>query len=166
MFLRTFVLVLSFVPITVVAAPTFPVGSRPIPKPAPVIIAEPAPPEIPVPPEAPPKKKKGTFTKRRTPRTPAQLVEAYMPKVKGALSARWAEAVTPRMRDFASGNLSVTFKLDADGKVTGVTVTANTTNEPFAKFCDQFLRDTKFEAPPDGALADGQLEIPFTFTIY
>lgn len=89
-----------------------------------------------------------------------------MPKVKAALAARWADAVTPRMKEFTSGNLGVSFKLDAEGKVTEVTVTANTTNEPFAKFCDQFLRDTKFEPPPAGALADGQLEIPFTFTIY
>ena len=89
-----------------------------------------------------------------------------MPKVKAALAARWAEAVTPRMKEFVPGNLSVSFKLDAEGKVTDVTVTANTTNEPFAKFCDQFLRDTKFETPPPNALADGRLEIPFTFTIY
>jgi TonB family protein len=126
---------------------------------------EPPPAELPASPDAP-VRKKAASTKRRTARTPAQLVEAYMPKVKAALAARWAEAVTPRMKEFVPGNLSVSFKLDAEGKVTDVTLTANTTNEPFAKFCDQFLRDTKFEPPPAKALADGQLEIPFTFTIY
>ena len=88
-----------------------------------------------------------------------------MPKVKAALAARWSEEVTPRMRDFTAGSLKVVFKLDGDGKVTGVTVTDNTSNEPFAKFCDQFLRETAFEPPPAGAFADGEIEIPFTFTI-
>ena len=103
---------------------------------------------------------------KRPVRTPAELVKGYMPSVKAALAARWAGQVTPRMSEFTTGDLSVTFILDAEGKVTGVTVVTNTSNEPFAKFCCQFLRETKFEPPPSRALADGQLEIPFTFTIY
>ncbi|MEO6788219.1 MAG: hypothetical protein ABI318_19005 [Chthoniobacteraceae bacterium] len=103
--------------------------------------------------------------KRSKAKSPAQLIAAYMPKVKAALAARWADSVTPHMSEFSTGNLNVTFKLDADGKVTEFAVTANTSNEPFAKFCEQFVRETKFEKPPAGALTDGQLEIPFTFTI-
>jgi TonB family protein len=96
---------------------------------------------------------------------PSQLRAAYTPKVKAALAAQWAAALEPRMSEFSPGNVIVAFKVDADGKVTEFTVTANTSNEPFAKFCEQFVRDTKFETPPAGALTDGQLEIPFTFTI-
>lgn len=103
---------------------------------------------------------------RTTSKTPEQWIATYMPKVKSALAARWGAAVTARMTEFAPGNLSVNFTLDAEGKVIAVAVTANTSNEPFAKFCDQFVRETKFEAPPSGALKDGQLQIPFTFTIY
>ena len=95
----------------------------------------------------------------------AQLLAAYTPKVKAALAAQWADALTPRMSEFSPGNLIVAFKLDAEGKVTDFAVTANTSNAPFAKFCEQFVRDTKFETPPAGALTDGQLEVPFTFTI-
>jgi TonB family protein len=95
----------------------------------------------------------------------AQLRATYTPKVKAALSAHWADALAPRMSEFSPGNVIVAFKVDAGGKVTEFNVTANTSNEPFAKFCEQFVRDTKFETPPAGALTDGQLEIPFTFTI-
>jgi len=109
---------------------------------------------------APPARKK-TGTK-----SAAQLTSAYMPKVKAALGARWAGAVTERMSEFSPGSVDVAFKLDAGGKVTDVAVKANTSNEPFAKFCAQFVRETTFAAPPAGALADGQVEIPFTFTIH
>jgi TonB family protein len=95
----------------------------------------------------------------------AQLIAAYTPKAKAAMAVRWAEAIAPRMSEFATGNVNVTFKLDADGKVTDFAVIANTSNEPFAKFCEQFVRETNFEKPPVGALTDGLLEIPFTFTI-
>ena len=94
-----------------------------------------------------------------------RLIAAYMPKVKAALAPRWAAALEPRMTEFTRGIMKVTFKLDADGKVTDFAVVANTSNEAFEKFCEQFVRETQFEAPPAGALTDGQLEIPFTFTI-
>ena len=114
-------------------------------------------------PEAPAKPKPAA--KKSRGKSPAQYITAYTPKVKAALAARWAAALTPRMSEFSTGNVSVTFRLDADGAVADFAVTANTSNEPFAKFCEQFVRETKFEKPPAGALTDGQLEIPFTFTI-
>jgi TonB family protein len=113
--------------------------------------------ELPARPKATVKKPKG--------KSPAQFIAAYTPKVKAAMAVRWADALAPRMSEFATGNVSVTFKLDADGKVTEFTVIANTSNEAFAKFCEQFVRETTFEKPPAGALTDGLLEIPFTFTL-
>lgn len=97
-------------------------------------------------------------------RTSASLT-AYVAKVKSALAARWGRAVEPRMSEFTPGELEVAFTLDAAGKVTGFAVKSNTSNEPFAKFCDSFVRETKFAAPPASLLADGVVEIPFTFTI-
>jgi len=111
-------------------------------------------------------KPKSTLKKKTTGKSPAQLASAYTPKVKAALGARWGDAVTQRMSEFSPGSVDVIFKLDAAGKVTEVAVKDNTSNAPFAKFCDQFVRETKFEAPPEGALTDGLLEIPFTFTIH
>lgn len=124
--------------------------------PKPKVIATPTPAPV----------RKSATKRRTTPKTREQWIAAYMPKVKAVLASRWAEAVTARMSEFVPGNLSVKFQLDAEGKVTDVSVTANTSNEPFAKFCDQFVRESNFEPPPAGALADGQVEIPFTFTIY
>ena len=89
-----------------------------------------------------------------------------MPKVKLAFSSRWNDVVTPLMKDFAPGNVSVVFNLDAEGAVTDFKLTQNTSNEAFGKFCEQFIRETTFEKPPERALTDGQLEIPFTFWIY
>ena len=127
-------------------APTAPVA--PEPKPA-------AAPEAATTPKPAPRKRKA-----------ADPLAAYMPTVKAAFTARWNDAVTPLMKDFSQGNVSVLFKLDADGKVADFSVTQNTSNEAFAKFCEQFVRETPFEKPPEKALADGQVEIPFTFWIY
>ena len=113
--------------------------------------------ETPAPPDAAAKKPKGKIS--------AQAVAAYAVKVKAAMAARWADALKPRMSEFAVGSTSVTFLLDTEGKVTGFAVITNTSNEAFAKFCEQFVRETKFEKPPASTLTDGQLEIPFTFTI-
>ena len=99
-------------------------------------------------------------------RKAADPLAAYMPTVKAAFTARWNDAVTPLMKDFSQGNVSVLFKLDAEGKVADFSVTQNTSNEAFAKFCEQFVRETPFEKPPEKALVDGQVEIPFTFWIY
>ncbi len=114
--------------------------------------------------QAEPAKPKTTAKKTKG-NNPAQLLAAYTPKVKAALAAQWATALAPRMSEFSPGNVIVAFKVDADGKVTEFAVSTNTSNEPFAKFCEQFVRETKFATPPTGALTDGQLEIPFTFTI-
>jgi TonB family protein len=114
---------------------------------------------------AEPRKRPRFTAKKSKGKSSAQLVAAYTPKVKAALAARWAAALEPRMKEFSAGNMKVTFKLDADGKVTEFAVVANTSNEPFEKFCEQFVRETQFEPPPADALKDGQLEIPFTFTI-
>ena len=111
-------------------------------------------------------KRKPSPAKNNTAKTPAQLLGRYMPKLKSALASRWAGAVTRHMAEFSPGNTTLNFKLDAEGNVSEVAVTANTSNEQFAKFCDQFVRETKFEPPPAGVLTGGLIEIPFTFTIY
>jgi TonB family protein len=106
-----------------------------------------------------------TTGRKSSGKSTGQTSASYMPKVKAALAKRWAEALAPRMAEFAHGSVNVTFKLDAGGKVTDFTVAANTSNEAFAKFCEEFVRATNFDKPPAGALTDGLLEIPFTFTI-
>jgi len=148
MFIRTVLFIFSF------AQFAAPLSAEPDAPPRPKVTATPE-----------PKPQPRRTARRSTPKTPEQWLDSYMPKVKSALGARWGAAITARLSEFAPGALSVNFTLDANGAVTAFAVTTNTSNEPFAKFCDEFVRATKFEPPPPGALADGQIQIPFTFTI-
>lgn len=130
----------------------------------PKVVATPPPaapaPAAPAPASTTPRRKKPVAKK------PADPGASYLPTVKAAFAQRWAEAVQPRMDEFTQGKVTVAFKLDAEGKVTEFAVTENTSNEAFAKFCEQFVRETVFEKPPAKALTEGLLEIPFTFWIY
>ena len=114
--------------------------------------ATPAPPPTP----APPKRSRAIES----------TLSAYMPKVKAALGTGWAAALQLRAAEFQPGNVSVTFKLDLEGKVTNVTVTENSSNAAFGKFCEEHIRGITFAPPPAKALEDGTLEIPFTFWLY
>lgn len=95
-----------------------------------------------------------------------ERLAAYVVKVKAAFAKRWGVEVTPKLGDFSPGNCHVTFQLDAEGKVAAFAAGANTSNEAFGKFCEQFVRETEFEKPPAKLLTEGQVEIPFTFAIY
>lgn len=139
--------------------------------PAPAVVTEPAPAPAPAPapvPEKPAIKKPAAPPVVKQPPAPVRSASAtaYTAKVKAAFAKRWADAVQPHMSEFQPGNVSVVFKLDAEGKVTAFSVTENSSNEAFAKFCEQFVRDTAFDPPPAKSLADGQFEVPFTFWIY
>ena len=109
--------------------------------------------------------KSKSTAKKSTGQNAAAASAAYVPKAKAAMAKRWAAELAPHMAEFSVGDLNVTFKLNAEGQVTEFTVAQNSSNEAFAKFCEQFVRGTKFEKPPAAALKDGLLEIPFTFTI-
>ena len=137
------------------------------PAPAPVLVTEPAPAPAPAPEKPAVEKPAAPPVVKQTP-APARPVSstAYTAKVKTAFAKRWADAVQPHMSEFQPGNVSVVFKLDAGGKVAAFSVAENSSNEAFAKFCEQFVRETPFDPPPTKALADGQFEVPFTFWIY
>lgn len=113
--------------------------------------------------EAPAKSK--STAKKSAGKSGVPSAAAYVPKVKAAMAKRWATELAPHMAEFSQGDLNVTFKLDAEGAVAEFTVLKNSSNDAFAKFCEQFVRGTTFEKPPASALTQGQLEIPFTFTI-
>ena len=145
------------------------------PAPKPRIVATPAPEaDAPAKVEAEPKTKRRTKPRQAAPTVAAtpepeprnDRFTAYVVKVKATFTKRWATAVTPQLSEFSPGNLNATFKLDASGKVAAFAVAENTANEAFAKFCQQFVQETEFEKPPEKLLTDGQVEIPFTFSIY
>ncbi len=151
--------------ITLPKKPTSTPKSKPKPKPKPKANPAPAPapeersslppPDAAAEPEAPKRNRAGE-----------SALGAYMPKVKAALGKSWAATLQPRAAEFQPGNVSVTFKLDADGKVTTIATTQNSSNAAFGKFCEDFVRGIQFEPPPARALEEGTLEIPFTFWLY
>ena len=106
-----------------------------------------------------------TTAKKTQGKSSAQSFAAYMPKVKAALAKRWADAVTKHMREFTPGTVDVVIKINARGRVADVAVKTNTSNAGFAKFCEEFIRESTFVEPPAGALTEGLVEIPFTFII-
>ena len=152
--------------VTPEAATPAPVATEPAPAPAPApTVTEPSPAPVP---EKPLVKKPAAPPVVKQPPAPARPVSsaAYTTKVKAAFAKRWTDAVQPRMSEFQPGNVSVLFKLDAEGKITTFTMTENSSNDAFAKFCEQFVRETPFDPPPAKSLTDGQIEVPFTFWIY
>jgi periplasmic protein TonB len=116
--------------------------------------AAPRPPAPPAP--EPPKRSRAAETS----------LAAYMPKVKAALGKGWVDSLKEKSSEFQAGNVSITFKLDATGKVTEVKTTENSSNAAFGKFCEEHVRGIQFDAPPPKALDEGTLEIPFTFWLY
>lgn len=141
-----------------------PIGLHAAPAPVkPKVIATPTPaPALPTPadPNKPPVRRKPAQ------KSVATLVAEYTKSVKATLGARWQEAAADKAKDFTAGSLAFTFKVDAEGKVVEFAVKNNTSNEALASFCETLVKGTVFEKPPARALADGQLEIPFNFTIY
>ncbi len=136
--------------------------------PKPRVVATPAPAADPAKENAEPKPKRRTKPRSAAPAPEPRNapLAAYVVKVKAAFAKRWADEVTPQLSDFSPGNLNAVFKLDAEGKIAAFAVADNTANEAFAKFCQQFVQQTEFERPPEKLLTDGQVEIPFTFSIY
>lgn len=140
--------------------------ARPV-KPADPVATKVVPGDSPAPAEKPVKPEKPVIEKPSVEKpAPARSAASYTTKVKAAFTKRWADAVQPHMSEFQPGNVSVLFKLDAGGKVAAFSITENSSNEAFAKFCEQFVRDTAFDPPPAKSLIDGHFEVPFTFWIY
>ncbi len=173
MFIRSVAVYLALIAIAGAQAPdaappkpkviTLPKKPTPKPKPKPKAKPVPAPEERPSP---PPAEAVAEPEAPKRSRAAESSLGAYMPKVKAALGKSWAATLQPRAADFQPGNVSVSFKVDAEGKVTAVATTQNSSNPAFGKFCEDYVRGIQFEPPPARALEEGMLEIPFTFWLY
>lgn len=142
---------------------TLPKKPTPKPKPKPKAKPAPAPEEQP---SLPPSAAASEPEAPKRNRAGESALSAYMPKVKASLGKSWAATLQPRAAEFQPGNVSVSIKLDAEGKVTAVATTQNSSNAAFGKFCEDYVRGIQFEPPPARSLEDGTLEIPFTFWLY
>lgn len=93
----------------------------------------------------------------------------YNEAVGRAIGSRWNHYIKDKGDLVALGSVRVFFSIDRKGRVSGVRTDDNTSNSAFAEVCEKAVLDSEF--PPPGkdltdALADGKLDITFTFTLY
>ena len=93
----------------------------------------------------------------------------YRKQVIDAIGSRWQYYVKSHSDVLALGSAKVSFYVDTSGKVRGVRVENNTSNESFADLCERAIREAEIPEPPAEALApmrDGRLEYSINFTLY
>ncbi len=93
----------------------------------------------------------------------------YKKAVSTAIGSRWYYYVNERMGLLSIGTVSVTFKVTASGKVTGLRVLSSNSNESLTDCSLRSIMDAKIPPiPPEVAatLQNGSLEIDYSFTIY
>lgn len=92
----------------------------------------------------------------------------YMRDMSMLIESRWQHLIQRDREWISVGSVRVRFTVMPDGTITGVTVEANDSSRRHADVCVEAIRETKLKPiPPEvtAALADGKLEIPFTFTL-
>jgi outer membrane biosynthesis protein TonB len=99
----------------------------------------------------------------------ATPIGKYKKAVADAIGSRWYYYVNERMGLLSIGTVSLSFKVTASGKVTGIHVISTNSNESLTDCSLRSIMDAKLPPiPPDVAstLQDGSLEIDYSFTIY
>ena len=99
----------------------------------------------------------------------------YRKQVNDAIGSRWYFYVKDpqRMTLIAPGSVRVSFSIDVAGRVQGIRLESNSSNESFAELCVSAVRDAReqikeLKLPNDAMtpLKDGRLECSLTFTFY
>lgn len=93
----------------------------------------------------------------------------YKKAAADAIGSRWYYYVNERMGLLSVGTVSVSFKVSASGKVTGLRVLSNNSNQSLTDCSVRSIMDAKLPPiPPEVAatLQNGTLEIDYSFTIY
>ncbi len=93
----------------------------------------------------------------------------YKKAAADAIGSRWYYYVNERMGLLSVGTVSVSFKVSATGKVTGLHVISNNSNQSLTDCSLRSIMDAKLPPiPPEVAatLQNGTLEIDYSFTIY
>jgi len=93
----------------------------------------------------------------------------YRKQVNDAIGSRWYYYIKPRMDLIAAGSVRISFAIDEQGHISGITIDSNTSNKSFADVCERAVRDAEIQPPPADAvtpLKDGRLECSLTFTFY
>ena len=106
---------------------------------------------------------KSSFEAEATP------IGRYKKALADAIGSRWYYYVNERMGLLSIGSVSITFKVNARGKVTNLHVVSSNSNESLTDCSIRSIMDAKFPPiPPEVAptLQNGSLDIDFSFTIY
>ncbi len=93
----------------------------------------------------------------------------YYEAVGRTISSRWNYYVKGKGDLLAIGSVRTVFTIDRKGRVSNVHSEENTSNDAFAFVCERSVLESQL--PPPGrdianVLADGKLDITFTFTLY
>lgn len=92
----------------------------------------------------------------------------YKRMVSDAIGSRWYYYVNSQIGLLNIGTVSVRFTVSADGKVSGVKVISNTSNESFASVSISSIIEAEIPPIPEDVaklLDNGRLEIDYSFTI-
>lgn len=93
----------------------------------------------------------------------------YKKNLADAISSHWYYSIDQRMELLSFGTATVIFYVAQNGKVEGLRIVSNSSNQAFADCCIESITGAKLPSiPPEIAktLDRGRLEIEYRFTIY
>ena len=99
----------------------------------------------------------------------ATPIGRYKKQVATHIGSRWYKYIDERMGLISIGTVSVTFKVTASGKISGLRVVSSNGNESLTDCSLRSIMDAKLPPiPPEvvPTLQDGCIEIDYSFTIY
>ncbi len=112
----------------------------------------------------------GSITDRRQPgvnavKTPLGV---YQQRLSMQVRARWLYYKKKHGDMLALGTTKIRFFVTQDGRVEGIRVLENDSNQTFANICEQSIREAEVPAPPSDldVMKSGRLELIYTFTLY
>jgi hypothetical protein len=93
--------------------------------------------------------KKITNGSSRTKSAPKTPLAIYQKRVTDIIGSRWYASVRSKTDMITVGKLTMKFRILANGRVTGLKVLSNTSNEVFAQVCLAAVLESKFPPIPE-----------------
>jgi TonB family protein len=92
----------------------------------------------------------------------------YRRQVCMQIGSRWEHHRRQRMDLIALGTVRVRFFVTQQGRVEGVEILENSSNQTFSDICERSVRQAEISPPPPEVelMNDGRMEMVFTFTIF
>ena len=84
--------------------------------------------------------------KKIAPTTPLGI---YQKQVTDAIGSRWYTYTKAKAEMLATGKVELKFRILANGRITGLKLLSNTSNEAFANLCMQAVIESRFPPIPE-----------------